>query len=129
VLPCAADDATRLQKADQAMWTAVTRRDWTTCLEQGAEMIAAFGRAISPPLMVMTQCATASGMPDARLTAALARALLGEMVAYPGPQPDLREQLFLALRQLDAMHAAGGEDYATNLRADMAKLGVEPEAR
>ncbi len=129
VLPCAADDARRLQQADLAMWTAVTRRDWTACLRQGAEMIAAFGSAISPPLMVMTQCATASGMPDARLTAALARALMAEMVAHPGPQPDLREQLFLALRQLDAMHAAGGEDYATNLRDEMAQLGIEPGAR
>jgi hypothetical protein len=128
-LPCAADEATRLQRADRAMWTAVTRRDWTECLSQGAEMLAAFGSAISPPLMVMTQCATAAGMPDGRLTAALARALLAEMVAHPGPQPDLREQLFLALRQLDAMHAAGGEDYATSLRAEMAELGVAPEAR
>jgi hypothetical protein len=75
---------------------------------------------------VMTQCATASGMPDAMLTAALARALMAELAAHPGPQPDLREQLLLALRQLDAMHAAGGEDYATALRADMAKLGIQP---
>ena len=126
VLPCAADDARRLQQADLAMWTAVTRRDWPACLERGAEMIAAFGSPTSPPLMVMTQCATASGMPDASLTAALARALMVEMVAHPGPQPDLREQLLLALRQLDAMHAAGDEDYATKLRADMAKLGIEP---
>ena len=126
VLPCAADDARKLQEADLAMWMAVTRRDWTACVEQGAKMIAAFGNAISPPLMVMTQCATASGMPDAPLTATLARALMAEMVAHPGPQPDLREQLFLALRQLDAMHAAGGEDYATTLRAEMAKLGIEP---
>jgi hypothetical protein len=108
-----------------AMWTAVTRRDWAACVEQGAEMLEAFGSAFSPPLMVMSQCATASGIPDANLTAALARALLGEMVAHPRPQPDLREQLLLALRQLDAMHAAGGEDLATILRADMAKLGVE----
>ena len=126
VLPCAADDARRLQEADLAMWTAVTHRDWPTCVEQGAAMIGTFGSAISPPLMVMTQCATASGMPDASLTATLARALMAEMVAHPGPQPDLRQQLFLALRQLDAMHAAGGEDYATNLRADMAKLGIGP---
>ena len=128
-LPCAADGARRLQKADLAMWTAVTRRDWTACLSQGAEMIAAFGSAISPPLMVMTQCATASGMPDARLAATLARALMAEMVAHPGPQPDLREQLSLALRQLDAMHASGGEDYATDLRAEMVRLGIEPPAR
>jgi hypothetical protein len=126
VLPCAADAARRLQQADLAMWTAVTRRDWPACLKHGAEMIAAFGTPTSPPLMVMTQCATASGRPDASLTAALARALMAEMVAHPGPQPDLREQLRLALRQLDAMHAAGGEDYATNLRADMARLGIEP---
>ena len=126
VLPCAANDARRLQEADLAMWTAVTHRDWPACVAQGTSMIAAFGSPISPPLMVMTQCATASGMPDASLTATLARALIAEMVAHPGPQPDLREQLFLALRQLDAMHAAGGEDYATNLRADMAKLGIEP---
>jgi hypothetical protein len=51
---------------------------------------------------------------------------MAEMAAHPGPQPDLREQLLLALRQLDAMHAAGGEDYATPLRADMAKLGIQP---
>jgi hypothetical protein len=38
----------------------------------------------------------------------------------------LREQLRLALRQLDAMHAAGAEDYATSLRAEMVKLGIEP---
>jgi len=126
VLPCAADDARRLQQADLAMWTAVTRRDWPACLEHGAEMIAAFGTPTSPPLMVMTQCATASGRPDAALTATLARALMAEMVAHPGPQPDLREQLRLALRQLDAMHAAGSEDYATSLRAEMAKLGIEP---
>jgi hypothetical protein len=126
VLPCAADVATRLQQADLAMWTAVTRRDWPACLEHGAEMMAAFGTPTSPPLMIMTQCATASGSPDAALTAALARALMAEMVAHPGPQPDLREQLLLALRQLDAMHAAGGEDYATNLRLDMVKLGIEP---
>jgi hypothetical protein len=118
-----------LQQAEQTMWTAVARRDWTTCVTQGAEMIAAFGDSISPPLMVMTQCATASGMPDARLTAALARALLVEMVAHPEPQPDLREQLFLTLRQLDAMHEAGDEDYASSLRADMARLGVEPTVR
>jgi hypothetical protein len=111
------------------MWTAVTHRDWTACLTQGAEMMAAFGASMSPPLMVMTQCATASGMPDAKLTAELAGTLLAEMVAHPAPQPDLREQLFLALRQLDAMHAAGDEDYATNLRAEMMKLGVEPKAR
>ena len=126
VLPCAADDARRLQQTDLAMWTAVTRRDWPACLEHGAEMIAAFGPPTSPPLMVMTQCATASGRPDASLTATLARALMAEMVAHPGPQPDLREQLLLALRQLDAMHAAGGKDYATDLRADMAKMGLEP---
>jgi len=126
VLPCAADDARRLQQADLAMWTAVTRRDWPACLKYGAEMITAFGPATSPPLMVMTQCATASGRPDASLTATLARALMAEMIAHPGPHPDLREQLLLALRQLDAMHAAGGEDYATNLRADMARLGIEP---
>ena len=125
-LPCAADDARRVQEADLAMWTAVTRRDWPTCLKQGGEMIAAFGTAISPPLMVMTQCAIASGVPDASLTATLARALIAEMVAGPGPQPDLREQLLLALRQLDAMHAAGGEDYATGLRADAARLGIKP---
>jgi hypothetical protein len=129
VLPCAADRARTLQQAEQTMWTAVARRDWATCLMQGAEMIAAFGTSISPPLLVMTQCATASGMPDARLTAALARALLVEMVAHPGPQPDLREQLFLTLRQLDAMHAAGDEDYATSLRAEMVRRGVEPKAR
>ena len=126
VLPCAADDAKRLQQADLAMWTAVTRREWPACLEHGAEMIAAFGTPTSPPLMVMTQCATASGRPDASLTATLARALIAEMVAHPGPQPDLREQLLLALRQLEAMHAAGGEDYATDLRADMARMGIEP---
>jgi hypothetical protein len=126
VLPCAADAAKRLQQADLAMWTAVTRRDWPACLEHGTEMIAAFGTATSPPLMVMTQCATASGTPDGSLTAMLARALMAEMVAHPGPQPDVRAQLLLALRQLDAMHAAGGEDYATNLRADMARLGIEP---
>jgi hypothetical protein len=126
VLPCAADDATRLRDADLAMWTAVTRRDWPACLEHGAEMVAAFGTPISPPLMVMTQCATASGRPDAALTATLARILMAEMAAHSGPQPDLREQLRLALRQLEAMHAAGGEDYATNLRTEMAKLGIEP---
>jgi hypothetical protein len=126
VLPCAPNDARRLQAADLAMWTAVTRREWPSCVEHGAEMIAAFGNAMSPSLMVMTQCATASGKPDAMLTAALARALMAEMAAHPGPQPDLREQLLLALRQLDAMHAAGGEDYATPLRADMAKLGIQP---
>ncbi len=129
MLPCAADEARRLQKADLAMWTAVTRREWTTCVEQGAEMVAAFGSAMSPPLMVMTQCATASGVPDASLTAALARALMAEMVAHPDPQPDVREQLFLALRQLDAMHAAGGQDYVTSLRAEMAKLGIAAETR
>ena len=126
VLPCAADDARRLQQADVAMWTAVTRRDWLACLKHGAEAVAAFGTPTSPPLMVMTQCATASGRPDAALTATLARALMAEMVAHSGPQPDLREQLRLALRQLDAMHAAGGEDYATSLRAEMVKLGIEP---
>ena len=129
VLPCAADRARTLQQAEQAMWTAVTGRDWTACVKQGAEMIAAFGTAMSPPLMVMTQCATASGMPDAKLTAALGQALLTEMVAHPGPQPDLREQLFLTLRQLEAMHEAGDEDYATSLRAEMVRLGVEPKAR
>ena len=126
VLPCAPDDAKKLQQADLAMWTAVTRRDWPACLEHGAEMIAAFGIPTSPPLMVMTQCATASGSPDASLTATLARALIAEMVVHADPQPDLREQLLLALRQLDAMHAAGGEDYATDLRADMARMGIEP---
>jgi hypothetical protein len=126
VLPCAADDAGRLHRADLAMWTAVTRRDWPACLEHGAEMIAAFGTPTSPPLMVMTQCATASGKPDASLTATLARALLAEMAAHPGPQPDLRAQVRLALRQLEAIHAAGGEDHATGLRIEMAKAGLEP---
>jgi hypothetical protein len=126
VLPCAADDARRLQEADLAMWTAVTRRDWPACLTHGAEMVSAFGTPTSPPLMVMTQCATASGRPDAALIATLAGALMAEMVAHSGPQPDLREQLRLALRQLDALHAAGGEDYATGLRAEMAKLGLAP---
>jgi hypothetical protein len=126
VLPCAADDARRLHQADLAMWTAVTRRDWPGCLEHGAEMIAAFGTPTSPPLMVMTQCATASGRPDASLTATLARALLAEMAAHPGPQPDLRAQVRLALRQLEAIHAAGGEDYATDLRVEMARAGIEP---
>ena len=129
VLPCAADDARRLHHGELAMWMAVTRRDWTSCLRQGGEMIAAFGSTMSPALMVMTQCATASGMPDARLTAALARALMAEMVAHPGPQPDLREQLFLALRQLEAMPAADGEDHLTHLRAEMAKLGIEAQTR
>jgi hypothetical protein len=124
VLPCAADAAAKLQQADYAMWTAVTRRDWSACVTHGEEMLAAFGNAISPPLMVMSQCRTASGMPDAKLTAALASALLAEMVAEPASQPDLREQLLLALRQLDAMHAAGSEDYATDLRAEMAKRGI-----
>jgi hypothetical protein len=129
VLSCDADAAMRLQQADLAMWTAVTQRDWTACVEHGEDTLAVFGSPMSPALMVMTQCRTASGMPDARLTAALASALLEEMVATPTPQPDLREQLLLALRQLDAMHAAGGEDYATSLRAEMAKLGVDPNGR
>lgn|SRR5262245_47815010 len=129
VLPCAADRARTVQQAEQTMWTAVARRDWATCIVHGEEMIAAFGTSISPPLIVMTQCATASGMPDARLTAALARTLLVEMVAHPEPQPDLREQLFLTLRQLDAMHAAGDEDYATSVREEMARRGVEPKVR
>jgi hypothetical protein len=128
-LPCATDRAAALRNADVAMWTAVTRREWAACVERGAEMLAAFGSAISPPLMVMTQCATAAGTPDAKLTAALAGALLTEMVAQPRPQPDLRQQLLLALRQLDALHAAGGEDFATPLRAEMAALGVAPEGR
>jgi hypothetical protein len=126
VLPCAADDAKKLQQADLAIWTAVTQRDWPACITHGAEMVAAFGASTSPPLMVMTQCATASGRPDPALTATLARALMAEMVALSSPQPDLREQLRLALRQLDAMHAAGGEDYATSLRAEMAQLGIQP---
>jgi hypothetical protein len=129
VLPCAADGAKALQQAEQMMWTAVTRRDWDVCVVQGEGMLAAFGASMSPPLLVMTQCATASGMPSARLTAALARTLLAEMVAHPEPQPDLREQLFLTLRQLEAMHAAGDEDYATEVRAAMARLGVEPKDR
>jgi hypothetical protein len=129
VLPCEADEAVRLRQADLAMWTAVTQRDWTACVKHGEEALAVFGSAISPPLMVMTQCKTASSMPDARLTATLASALLAEMVANPGPQPDLREQLLLALRQLDAMHEAGGEDYATGLRAEMARFGVDPNER
>jgi hypothetical protein len=124
MLPCATDEAKRLQQADLAMWTAVTLRDWPACLERGAEMIEVFGAPTSPPLMVMTQCATASGRPDAALIARLARALIAEMVAHPGPQPDLREQLLLSLRQLDAMHAAGSEDFATDLRAEMAKAGI-----
>ena len=130
VLPCAADGAKAVQQAEQMMWTAVTRREWDACVMQGEAMLAAFGAAMSPPLLVMTQCATASGMPSAKLTAALARALLAEMVAHPEPQPDLREQLFLTLRQLEAMQAAGDEDYATELRAEMTRLGVvEPKDR
>ena len=129
VLSCDADAATRLQQADVAMWTAVTHRDWTACVEHGGETLAVFGSPLSPALMVMTQCKTASGMPDAKLTAALASALLGELVANPSPQPDLREQLLLALRQLDAMHEAGGDDYATRLRAEMTRLGVDPNGR
>jgi hypothetical protein len=129
VLPCAADTATSVRQAEHAMWTAVARRDWTACRMHGAEMIAAFGASISPALLVMTQCATASGMPDARLTADLARALLGEMVAHPAPQPDLREQLLLTVRQLEAMHEAGDEDYAASVRAEMARLGVEAKPR
>jgi hypothetical protein len=128
-LPCAAETATSLQQAEQAMWTAVTRRDWSACRVYGAEMLAVFGASISPALLVMTQCATASGMPDAPLTADLARALLGEMVAHPAPQPDLREQLLLTVRQLEAMHEAGDEDYAAGVRAEMTRLGVDEKPR
>ena len=124
-LPCRPDLAQRFHDAERSMWTAVTRRDWSACIERGNDMIRAFGGALSPPLMIMTRCASATtGQPDAALTNALALALLQEMVAHPDPSPDLREQLFLTLQDLDAIARSGGTDYATTLRAKMAAMGV-----
>ena len=124
-LPCRPDLAQGFHDAERSMWTAVTRRDWRACIERGNDMIRAFGRALSPPLMIMTRCASATtGQPHAALTDALARALLQEMVAHPDPSPDLREQLFLTLQDLDAVARSGGPDYATALRATMAAMGV-----
>lgn len=126
LLPCRSGLARQFHQAERSMWTAVTRRDWSGCIEAGNGMIRAFGGALSPPLMIMTRCASAtSGEPHPALTNDLAHALLQEMVAHPSPSPDLREQLFLTLRDLDAVARSGGEDYATALRATMAALGVE----
>ena len=107
------------------MWAAVTRQDWTACLAQGREMLRAFGAAISPPLMIMAQCAAASGRPQPALTFDLGRALLAELTAHPQPQADLREQLFLTVRELDAASPA----YATRLREELRARGVPPPTR
>lgn len=120
-LPCSPARAVRLHDAERAMWTAVTRRDWTACRAHGQEMIDAFGAPFSPPLLVMTRCVAAAPEADPALTYALATTLLDELVAHPAPSPDQREQLDMTLRTLDATGA--GSD-ATALRARMAALGV-----
>jgi hypothetical protein len=128
ILPCRFELARQLHRAERSMWTAVTQRDWSGCIQGGNDMIRAFGGAFSPPLMIMTRCASAArGDADAALTSALGHALLQEMVAHPNPSPDLREQLFLTLRDLDVIRLSGGDDYATTLRASMAKVGVQPD--
>jgi hypothetical protein len=126
-LPCAADRSLRLHTAERGMWTGITRRDWTACVDRGHDMLGAFGAPFSPPLMVMTRCvsARASG-PDAALIDALARTLLQEVVSHPQPSADLRDQLSLTMRELDAADASGGTDYAAVLRSEMARLGIDP---
>jgi len=129
VLPCRSELARQLHRAERSMWTAVAERDWDGCIQGGNDMIRAFGGTFSPPLMIMTRCASAtSGEADAALTSTLGHALLQEMVAHPNPSPDLREQLFLTLRVLEGIRLSGGEDYATGLRARMAELGMETPA-
>lgn len=129
ILPCRSELARELHRAERSMWTAIARRDWNGCLQGGDDMIRAFGVAFSPPLMIMARCASAkSGEPDAVLTSRLGHALLQEMAAHPNPSADVREQLFLTLRDLEAIARAGGPDYAMPLRAAMAELGVEPPA-
>jgi hypothetical protein len=105
---------------------AVAHRDWNACVDRGREMIQAFGADFSPPLMLMTRCiaATRAGAADPALTNRLALALLDELVAHPKPSPDLREQLFLTLRDLEMIRRAGGEDFATALREKMNASGV-----
>jgi hypothetical protein len=128
-LPCAPEAARALHEAERAMWTAVTLRLWDDCIARGRDMIRAFGANFSPPLMIMTRCASArTGAPDGELTYALGSALLDEMVAHPAPSTDQREQLLLTLRDLDAIRRAGGNDYASRLRDSMSKRGVPPPA-
>jgi hypothetical protein len=128
-LPCRSLLARQFHQAERSMWEAVTQRAWNTCVERGNDMIRAFGAALSPPLMIMTRCASATtGQPHPALTNTLAHALLQEMVAHPSPSPDVRDQLLLTLGDLDAIRRAGGEDYATALRAAMAALSVDAPA-
>jgi hypothetical protein len=132
-LPCSRDRAAALHEAERAMWTAIAARNWKACMARGEDMIAAFGAAISPPLMVMSQCAAAvPGESDPSLLNTLAHALLSEMTAHPDPAPevraDMREQLFLVLRDLERIRLAGGVDYATALRGEMSARGVVPPA-
>jgi hypothetical protein len=130
VLPCTSNLATQLHRAERAMWTAVTARDWSGCIAGGGDMIRAFGHEFSPPLMIMARCASARrGEADAALTSRLGHALLEELVSHPDPSPDLREQLFLTLRDLEAIPAGGGEDYGAALRAEMIERGIQPPAR
>jgi hypothetical protein len=130
-LPCSPTDAKAFHEAERSMWTAITRRDWAACAAAGAAMIDAFGSDISPPLMIMNQCAAAqAGAPQAASTYRLARALLGEMTAHPDPpievRADMREQLFLALRDLERLEPGAAGDYAAKLRDQMRSRGVTP---
>ncbi len=122
MLPCRSELARQLHRAERSLWTAVTERDWNGCIQGGNDMIRAFGGAFSPPLMIMTRCASATGGDNAALTSRLGHALLQEMVAHPNPSPDVREQLHLTLRDLETV--SGGEDYAATLRTRMAELGA-----
>lgn len=125
-LPCDASAARAFHGAERGMWTAVSQRDWKGCIIAGEDMLRVFAQPFSPPLLVMTRCASAAtGQPDAALTGRLGHALLHELVAHPQPSADLRDQLLLTLRDLDAIARAGGEDQATPLRQRMTELGVD----
>jgi hypothetical protein len=129
-LPCRADDARRMQEAEIAMWRSVVERNWMSCRANGEEMLRVFGAPFSPPLMIMTRCAAASDDgPDAALTGTLGLALLHEMVAQAAPSPDTREQLYLTLRELDAVGGPDGAAAAAALRDEMSRLGVAVPAR
>ncbi len=112
-VPCSPDLARASRDAERAMWTAVANGEWTGCIAAGRTMMRVFGAPLSPALMIMTRCSSAtSGSPDPGMSGELGHALLREMVAHPRPSPDLREQLFLTLRDLDAAAAAGAQDHA-----------------
>ena len=130
-LPCQAPIAQRLFEAERRMLTAVVQRNWNACLTSGAIVIDAYATPVSEVYSRMKSCGTMADVDDKEAAEYIfdhALALTLESQALnPKPQ-DLIEGVRDALRQLDVVRVAGGEDYASKLRAAMSDVGMSVPA-